>query len=335
MIRRLTRPRPPVTVDQYVHLATVGLPKTERLDTATELRAHLLERVTEYEDSGYSREEAEFLAVQAMGEVQTTNRELLGHFFSHRLGWLTLIVLLVGGGAWAAYRASQWEGVRLAEASPQDDTATLQFPREIWPSSAATGLRRSAEVRFPKGTQTVFAALLTKNAPGLRPSFSWYVPFAYDYSADRPVTWEPTAADSAKFWGGHFRLLSAAAPDQGAGATRCRKGEAVVGNFLYGLNTYQPRVEGITWRKVGDLTYTANLASGICFPNTASAMRLHASALPLNTWTMVADLPAGSPGGEATLALLLYPSSAVSALPTSTPEHSYTYDAVQKHWIRR
>ena len=98
MTRRLSRTPLLLSIDAYIHRATLGLPKAERLDAAAELRAHLLERTAEHEAQGFSREEAEFLAVKGMGDPQPVNRSLLGHALTHKAGWLALAVLLAGGG---------------------------------------------------------------------------------------------------------------------------------------------------------------------------------------------------------------------------------------------
>ena len=332
MIRRLSRARPPLTVDQYVHRATLGLPRAQRLDAATELRAHLLERVTEYEAQGYAREEAEYLAVRGMGEVLVTNRELLGHFFTHRAGWLTLLALLVIGSAWAAYRASQWEGVRPATAIAEDDTAVLQLMAGIWP--IFPGFTKAAEVRFPTGTQNVFAALLTDGAKNLRSVRKRPIlPSAYATNLSGKG-WEWSEADKVKFWQSRFRLLSAAAPDFNFNGTRCKQGEFLIGNLLYASNTYRPKVEGVTFEDRRGIAFNANLESGLCFPNDSNTMHVHPSSLPLNTWSLVSQLPAGPPG-QGTLALLLYPSSGSITQDPPAPEHAYRYDAAQGQWLRR
>ena len=98
------RPRSPLSVEQYVRRATLGLPKGERLDAAAELRTHLLERVADYQMQGFDREEAEFLAVRGMGEPGVTNRELLGHFLTTPLGWGVLAALIVGWVGWQLVR---------------------------------------------------------------------------------------------------------------------------------------------------------------------------------------------------------------------------------------
>ena len=89
-----------LSLNQYVHRATLGLPKAERLDAAAELRAHLLERVAELEGKGFARDEAEYLAVQAMGDPVVTNRQLLGHFFTTPLGWACIGLFLAGIVGW-------------------------------------------------------------------------------------------------------------------------------------------------------------------------------------------------------------------------------------------
>lgn len=334
MIRRLRRKKAPLTIDEYVHRATLGLPRAERLDAATELRAHLLERVAEYQAQGYAREEAEFLAVRGMGEVQVTNRELLGHFFTHRAGWLTLFALLAGSGAWAAYRASQWEGVRPAAPIAQDDTAVLQLMAGVWPIHAESIFRQAAEVRFPKGTRSVFGAMLTSGAKGMNPAWSWPVPSGLTEFGTLGQGWRPSVADQLKFWQGRFRLLSTAAPDFTIKGERCKKGQFAVGNLLYGLNTYQPKIKGLMWKSAGAVTYTSDLASGFCFPNDSNTVQMHASSLSLNTWTLITDLPAGPPG-QGTLALLLYPSSGSITQDPPAPERAYRYDAAQRQWLRR
>lgn len=86
MTRRLRQRSRTLTVDAYIHRATLGLPKAGRVDTAAELRAHLLERAAEHEAQGFTREEAEYLAVQGMGDPQPVNRGLMGHSFTNRLG---------------------------------------------------------------------------------------------------------------------------------------------------------------------------------------------------------------------------------------------------------
>lgn len=96
MIRRLRRKKAPLTIDEYVHRATLGLPRAERLDAATELRAHLLERVAEYQAQGYAREEAEFLAVRGMGEVGEVRRGWGEYALLRKVGWGVLALLLVG-----------------------------------------------------------------------------------------------------------------------------------------------------------------------------------------------------------------------------------------------
>ncbi|WP_168733367.1 permease prefix domain 1-containing protein [Deinococcus sp. Arct2-2] len=154
MTRRLGRSRRLLSIDAYIHRATLGLPKAERLDAAAELRAHLLERTAEHEAQGFSREEAEFLAVKGMGDPQPVNRSLLGHALTHKAGWLALAVLLAGGGGWWAYR--EWmppkEGIAFEAATPADIARLFATP------DAPRGQYQAATVTYPHGTQAVVYA---------------------------------------------------------------------------------------------------------------------------------------------------------------------------------
>jgi hypothetical protein len=74
-------------IDTYIKRATSGLPTRERIDTAAELRVHLNARVKKHLLEGHTREEAEFLAVDAMGAPAPVNRQFIGHLFTPKLGW--------------------------------------------------------------------------------------------------------------------------------------------------------------------------------------------------------------------------------------------------------
>ncbi|WP_198170554.1 permease prefix domain 1-containing protein [Deinococcus arboris] len=165
-MRAARTPRPArraaLTLEAYLRRATRGLPAAERLDAAAELRTHLLGRVAEHQAQGFSREEAEFLAVRAMGDPQPVNRGLLGHAFTHRAGWLTLGALLLSGLGWVTYR--EWlpprEGARF-EAVNQQDVAAL-----FAASDAPRGIYQAVTLTLPKGTQSVIFAHLSGSAGG-------------------------------------------------------------------------------------------------------------------------------------------------------------------------
>ena len=89
-------------IDTYIAKATRGLPRRERLDTAAELRVHLNRHSEELRLTGFSREEAEHLAVEGMGPVEPVNRKFVGHVFTARSGWLALSLLVLGLGVWGA-----------------------------------------------------------------------------------------------------------------------------------------------------------------------------------------------------------------------------------------
>ncbi|MFB9993626.1 permease prefix domain 1-containing protein [Deinococcus oregonensis] len=154
MTRRLNRASRLLSIDAYIHRATLGLPKAERLDAAAELRAHLLERTAEHEAQGFSREEAEFLAVKGMGDPHPVNRSLLGHALTHKAGWLALALLLAGGGGWWASR--EWlpprVGIAFEAATPADIARLFADP------DAPRGTYQAATLTYPRGTQAVVYA---------------------------------------------------------------------------------------------------------------------------------------------------------------------------------
>ena len=151
MTRRLRRPRRPLSADAYIHHATRGLPRAERLDAAAELRAHLTERMQEHQAHGFSPEEAEYLAVRGMGDPQPVNRGLLGHAFTHRAGWFTLAALLVGGLGWTAYR--EWlpprEGAQFGPMNQRDINALFSD------TSAPRGTYQAVTLTYPRGTKAM------------------------------------------------------------------------------------------------------------------------------------------------------------------------------------
>ncbi|MFN4251146.1 permease prefix domain 1-containing protein [Deinococcus sp.] len=151
MTRRLRRPRRPLSADAYIHHATRGLPRAERLDAAAELRAHLTERMQEHQAHGFSPEEAEYLAVRGMGDPQPVNRGLLGHAFTHRAGWLTLAALLMGSLGWTAYR--EWlpprEGAQFGARNQQDVNALFSD------KDAPRGTYQGVTLTYPRGTKAV------------------------------------------------------------------------------------------------------------------------------------------------------------------------------------
>ena len=89
-------------IEKYIHRATIGLPEDERLEAAAELRSTLLEFVRIAQAQGMQREEAEHMVVRKMGPPTIMNRRLLGHIFTHRLGWQVVSILLALVAIWLA-----------------------------------------------------------------------------------------------------------------------------------------------------------------------------------------------------------------------------------------
>ncbi|MDK2012223.1 MULTISPECIES: permease prefix domain 1-containing protein [unclassified Deinococcus] len=165
MTRRLPRPRRPLSADAYIHRATRGLPRAERLDAAAELRAHLTERMQEHQAHGFSPEEAEYLAVRGMGDPHPVNRGLLGHAFTHRAGWLTLAALLVGGLGWTAYR--EWlpprEGAQFSPMNQRDVNALFSN------KDAPRGTYQGVTLTYPRGTKAVLYVTVSSTEDRYRP----------------------------------------------------------------------------------------------------------------------------------------------------------------------
>jgi hypothetical protein len=159
MTRRLSRASRLLSINAYIHRATLGLPKAERLDAAAELRAHLLERTAEHESQGFSREEAEFLAVKGMGDPQPVNRSLLGHALTHKAGWLVLALLVAGGGGWWAYREWMPPRVGVSREEFTADDAKLLFTY----ATAPRGHYDAYNITYPKGTQSIVAAFISED----------------------------------------------------------------------------------------------------------------------------------------------------------------------------
>lgn len=152
---------------RYVSRATLGLPRQERLEAAAELRTHLMDRAARLEQEGFSREEAEHLAVKGMGDVGVTNRQLLGHLFTAPLGWAVLAALVLGGGGWWV-----WQNVPL----PGWGQATWRWEERL----TATDLRAlfedhnaprssylAGQLSIPARTTWLYTALVPRDDEGV------------------------------------------------------------------------------------------------------------------------------------------------------------------------
>ena len=150
----------------YIHRATLGLRGEERREIAAELRTHLLDRVRQLEAEGFGREEAEHLAVKAMGDVKVTNAELLGHFFTTPLGWAVLAVLLLGGGGYWLWRTVPLPllgpSVKWEKGLTVDDLAFLMA--DEWAPRATF---EAATISIPAEMQWFYLAVLPRKGVGM------------------------------------------------------------------------------------------------------------------------------------------------------------------------
>jgi hypothetical protein len=159
-------------IDTYIRRATAGLPRLERVDTAAEIRVHLLQKTRELMAQGFPREEAEHLAVQEMGPVAATNRALIGHIFTSSLGWAVVGVMLAGAGVWTYLERDWifWKDTTIR--SVPLDAEDLQFALPQIPKFNTAPKVNKFEFYLPRGTKTLEYALVTQHAHRSQTIFS-------------------------------------------------------------------------------------------------------------------------------------------------------------------
>jgi hypothetical protein len=168
----MLKPRP---IDKYIKRATAGLPHLERIDTAAEIRVNLNLRIKELMLDGHPRDEAEFLAIQGMGDAFTTNRALLGHAFTHRIGWVLVgATVLVGAGLWVWQH--RWDyfwvetTIQKVDLTTQDISNTLQRDENY----ISRGFYQKFELNLPKFTKSIEILYVQENKS------EWFVGLSTD-----------------------------------------------------------------------------------------------------------------------------------------------------------
>jgi hypothetical protein len=151
-------------IDKYIKRATAGLPHLERIDTAAEIRVNLNVRIKELMLEGHPRDEAEFLAIKGMGDAFTTNRALLGHAFTHRIGWvLVAATLLVGAGLWIWQH--RWDyfwvdtTIQKVELNTRDISHTILQDENF----ISRGAYKKYELNLPRFTKCIEVLLVQEN----------------------------------------------------------------------------------------------------------------------------------------------------------------------------
>jgi hypothetical protein len=143
-------------IDKYIRHATAGLPHIERIDSAAEIRVNLNLRIKELMLEGHPKEEAEFLAIQNMGDAFTTNRALLGHAFTHKLGWALVVITLLGISSWWVWQ-HRWDyfwgetSVRAVPLATEDIDWTLKRDNNF----VQRGEYRNFELHLPRSTRQI------------------------------------------------------------------------------------------------------------------------------------------------------------------------------------
>ncbi|WP_199188309.1 permease prefix domain 1-containing protein [Deinococcus arcticus] len=153
-------------VSRYVFRATLGLPRHERLELAAELRTHLLDRTRQLQAEGFSREEAEHLAVQGMGNVSVTNRQLLGHVLTHPLGWAVLAALLLCGGSWWVWRYVPLPAYRQTSVQWSQTVEAADLAR-LYEVNAPRGEMLTADLRVPARAQWFYLVVISQREEGM------------------------------------------------------------------------------------------------------------------------------------------------------------------------
>jgi hypothetical protein len=146
-------------IDTYIRRATAGLPRLERVDTAAEIRVHLLQKTRELMVQGFPREEAEYLAVQEMGPVAATNRALIGHIFTSSLGWAVLSLTVASAITWTYLERHRWIW---PETNVHNVDFTLKEVAEFQPLE--NGSRCKIAFYLPKGTRSLEVAFVVKRS---------------------------------------------------------------------------------------------------------------------------------------------------------------------------
>lgn len=126
-------------IDRYIARATAGLPTRERIDTAAELRVHLNAQVKTHLLEGHNEEEAEFLAVDAIGAVAKVNRQFLGHIFTPRVGWGVLIASCIGFAAW--FGIPTWQNRQPEFSSISSDSKPSSLPMTTYTFHPGKGIQ--------------------------------------------------------------------------------------------------------------------------------------------------------------------------------------------------
>ncbi|WP_199776914.1 permease prefix domain 1-containing protein [Deinococcus sp. NW-56] len=152
---------------RYVHRATLGLPRQERLEAAAELRTHLMDRAARLEAEGFSREEAEHLAVKGMGDVGVTNRQLLGHVFTNRVAWAVLAVLVLGGGGWWVWQNVPLPGWGQATWRWDSELGTADLAALFEDANAPRGHYLAGQLSLPTRAEWLYITLVPRKNEGM------------------------------------------------------------------------------------------------------------------------------------------------------------------------
>jgi hypothetical protein len=264
------------SIDKYIQQVTAGLPQLERVDTAAELRVHLLQKTQELMAQGFLREEAEHLAVQEMGPVAATNRALLGHIFTTKFGWRVLGFISLTVVAWTGWHFRYIIFWPQAEIQRSEITAP-ELSRALGMSNIIGGGHLVYNMTLPQGTKYIhvntwkYSRQNSLEIGGLTMT-------APEQAKPEPETMRLIVSEGHSFeeQGRSFYFIGSFGTRGGIGSTTEEKWTL--------LPTTQPRVEGIG-RKTIELNkwlpialYTS-FTNGTTYPREAAIIGILASDL--------------------------------------------------------
>jgi hypothetical protein len=267
-------------IDTYIRRATAGLPRLERVDTAAEIRVHLLQKTRELMAQGFPREEAEHLAVQEMGPVAATNRAFLGHIFTSSLGWAVVGLMLAGAGVWTYLERDWifWKDTMIR--SVPLDAEDLQFALPEIPKFKTAPQLTKFEFYLPRGTKTLEYALVTQHAHRSQTMFS-LEKLQRDCAVQNICN---IALDQLERT--PFKSSVLIAEGQQSDGTLDVQGSIFRAVFLQ--NRITPSITGTTW---GGTTKTWKVYPKVQNPVYSATQRaIEGSPLAINTWTPVYDI---------------------------------------------
>lgn len=233
-----------------------------------------------------------------------------------------LALVLLSGGAVMAQPWLRPSGLTPSAPRAQDDTAINHLVFWPRPLGAFEPWVRTADLRFPRGTEAVYGTWVTAGDPRTRVVHNWLFPVE---SAARYLKPEAQAAASyaRSSLKRPFRLVVAAGPSVDG---RCSRDDFEIGALLYTRASAQ-LPSGSMPTATGGVHLVRDLFSGWCAAQPGNMLTLRPGDLALNRWNLIAEV-AGGRSGMLGYALLLYPANRQEV----PQEPTVRFDPEDRHW---